>query len=81
MHVLNSKQLRVETGHPAWKLRNLMKIRDDVRNVFVAMVESATAKRLEQSNDAPSLWVKSDFPEPWPCAKPWHGLHVSENRV
>jgi len=81
MHVLNSKQLRVETGLPAWKLRNLMKIRDDMRYVLVAIVESARAKHLEQSDDAPSLWVKSDFPEPWPCAKPWHGLHVSENRV
>jgi hypothetical protein len=66
MHVLNSKQLRVETGLPAWKLRNLMKIRDDMRYVLVAIVESARAKHLEQSDDAPSLWVKSDFPEP--CA-------------
>lgn len=81
MHVLNGKQLRVETGLPAWKLRNLMKIPDDDTIYVATMVENTRAKRLEQSDDAPSLWVKSNFPESWPCAKPWHGLHVSEDGV
>jgi hypothetical protein len=41
-----------------------MKIRDDDHYVLISrLFDSARAMRLEQSDDAPSLWVKSDFPE------------------